>query len=511
MKNKRHNRIIALSLAVAAMLAGCGHEVQNSEEKPTSAVTVTGSEKTTSPQKTSAASGKTTKPETSTSSLAEESSAPATSAAPADTTQAEEGPVLTNAPAADNRPYSPGIENPPETGGGNTQPSGGHSGNTPPSTAKKTTAATKATRAATKTTPATTTKAAVKPAKPTNADDMLKNMTLHEKVCQMFMAAPEGLTGYGSFNYADDHTYSCYDSYPIGGYIFFANNLVTSDQTRKMLSDLQSHARAKGPGVFLATDEEGGRITRVSYKLGAPAVYDMSYYGSLNDYDTSFGVGSTIGTYLADYGFNVDFAPVADVNLNPYNELGNRIFSSDPAVVASMSGAVVDGLQSAGVCGTLKHFPGLGAGGSNTHYGTVVMDRSYEQLSSAEFVAFKGGIDAGAEFVMLGHQVVTGAGDNMPADLSKVVVTDWLRGDLGFDGIAITDAQAMGAIVNVYGSSEAAVLSVEAGIDIILMPADLKAAVSGVEQAVSSGRISESRIDESVLRILRQKEKLGIL
>lgn len=499
MKDNRHKKVIAISLAAAALLAGCGHEVQNGEEKPTSAVTAAVSEKTTSPQKTTAVSGRTTKPETNTTSLPEESSAPETSAASADTTQAEEGPVLTNAPAVDDRPYSPGIENPPETGGGNP----------PPPNTKKTTAATsKSTRT---TTAATTTKTSVKPVKPTNADDMLKKMTLHEKVCQMFMAAPEGLTGYGCFNYADDHTYSCYDSYPIGGYIFFANNIVTSDQTRKMLSDLQSHARSKGPGVFLATDEEGGRITRVSYKLGAPAVYDMSYYGSLNDYNTSFGVGSTIGTYLADYGFNVDFAPVADVNLNPYNELGNRIFSSDPAVVASMSGAVVDGLQSAGVCGTLKHFPGLGAGGSNTHYGTVVMDRSYEQLSSAEFVAFKGGIDAGAEFVMLGHQVVTGAGDNMPADLSKVVVTDWLRGDLGFDGIAITDAQAMGAIVNVYGSSEAAVLSVEAGIDIILMPADLKAAVSGVEQAVSSGRISESRIDKSVQRILRQKEKLGIL
>ncbi len=369
----------------------------------------------------------------------------------------------------------------------------------------------KTTRTTASTAATTTTQTAPKPVKPTTADGVLENMTLHEKVCQMFMAAPEGLTGYGCFNYADEHTYSCYDNYPIGGYIFFANNLISSDQTRKMLSDLQSHAKSRGPGVFLATDEEGGRITRVSYKLGAPAVYDMSYYGSLNDYNSAFGVGSTIGTYLADYGFNVDFAPVADVNLNPYNELGNRIFSSDPNVVASMSGAVVDGLQSANVCGTLKHFPGLGAGGSNTHYGTVVMDRTYDQLCEAEFVAFRGGIDAGAEFVMVGHQVVTGAGDNMPADLSKVIVTDWLRGYLGFDGIAITDAQAMGAIVNVYGSSEAAVLSVEAGIDVILMPADLASAVSGVEQAVVPGRISEERINESVLRILRQKEKLGLL
>lgn len=327
----------------------------------------------------------------------------------------------------------------------------------------------------------------------------------------MFMAAPEGLTGYGSFNYADAHTYSCYDKYPIGGYIFFANNLSSSDQTRKMLSDLQSYAKSKGAGVFLATDEEGGRITRVSYKLGAPAVYDMSYYGSLGSYSEARNVGTTIGTYLADYGFNVDLAPVADVNLNPNNELGNRIFSSDPKIVSSMSAAVVEGLKGAGVCSTLKHFPGLGAGSSNTHYGSVTIDRTYEQMKQTEFVAFKGGIDAGCEFVMLGHQIVTGAGDNMPADLSKVIVTDWLRGDLGFNGITITDSQAMGAIADVYGCSEAAVLSVEAGIDVILMPARLSEAVSGVENAVSTGRISEKRINESVLRILEQKERLGLL
>lgn len=495
MKDTKLNKIVALALSSVTLLAGCGSDPPSEDAIPTIAVTeqtekgtstMTRQAKTTAVSKTSAES-KTTKLTTTES-----------------VTDFEEEPVLTNAPSTGNAPYNPGIYNPPSSGGYTPQPSGGNS-YTPPSI----TAVTTKRNAAVTTT--VTTKAPVKPSRPSNADDLLKNMSLHEKVCQMFMAAPESLTGYGCFNYADQHTYDCYDKYPIGGYIFFANNIVTSDQTRNMLSDLQKYAKSKGPGVFLATDEEGGRITRVSYKLGTPAVYDMSYYGSLNDYDTSFSVGSTIGTYLKDYGFNVDFAPVADVNLNPYNELGNRIFSTDPEIVASMSAAVVDGLQSTGVCSTLKHFPGLGAGGSNTHYGSVIMDRSYEQLCEAEFVAFKGGIDSGCEFVMIGHQIVTGAGDNMPADLSKVIVTDWLKGDLGFDGIIITDSQAMGAIAGVYGSSEAAVLSIEAGVDIILMPADLGIAIDGVEQAVNSGRISEERINESVLKILKQKEKLGLL
>lgn len=483
MKSIKLRKTAALALASAMLLAGCGNDPPAEET-----IATVGTAEQTQPSSAAATS------------TARTTSARTTAATTEAATTTEDEPVLTNAPADSSGFYAPGIENPPSGGGNTYQPSGGQTYTPPQTTAKRTTSV-----------PTTTTKAPVKPSRPTEADELLKDMTLHEKVCQMFMAAPETLTGYGCFNYADQHTFNCYDKYPISGFIFFANNIVTSEQTRNMLADLQDHAKSKGAGVFLATDEEGGYITRVSYKLGTTAVYNMAYYGELNDYDTSFGVGSTIGTYLADYGFNLDFAPVADVNINPYNELGSRIFSSDPKVVADMSAAVVDGLQSAGVCSTLKHFPGLGAGGGNTHNGTVVIDRTYEQMKESEFVAFKGGIDAGAEFVMVGHQIVTGAGDSMPADLSKVIVTDWLKGDLGFEGIVITDAQAMGAIVNVYGSSEAAVLSVEAGIDIILMPAYLDAAVNGVEQAVESGRIPEERIDESVLKILKQKEKLGLL
>ena len=501
MRDIKTSRLIALALAVSSLLAGCGRDIPAVED---TIATIETSEHTQESTTGTAASSRTTSAKrSSTASAATTTERKTTSAAE----NKEEETVPTNAPSDGNAPYAPGIENPPSGGSGYTpQPSGGQSYTPAVTTAKPATTAKRTTSAA-----ATTTKAAVKPSRPTEADKLLDDMTLHEKVCQMFIVAPETLTGYGSFNYADQWTYDCYDRYPIGGYIFFANNIATSDQTRNMLSDLQNHAKSKGAGVFLATDEEGGYITRVCYKLGTTAVYNMSYYGGLNDYDTSFGVGSTIGTYLADYGFNLDFAPVADVNISPYNELGNRIFSSDPNVVADMSGAVVDGLQSAGVCSTLKHFPGLGAGNGNTHNGSVVIDRSYEQMKESEFVAFKGGIDAGAEFVMVGHQIVTGAGDDMPADLSKVIVTDWLKGDLGYEGIIITDAQAMGAIVNSYGSSEAAVRSVEAGIDIILMPPYLDSAVRGIEQAVESGRISEERIDESVLKILKQKEKLGLL
>ena len=176
-----------------------------------------------------------------------------------------------------------------------------------------------------------------------------------------------------------------------------------------------------------------------------------------------------------------------------------------------MSAAVSDGLHSAGIRSTLKHFPGLGAGGANTHYGSVYMERSLEELRETEFRAFKGGIEAGADFMLIGHQIVSGAGDDLPADLSRTVTTDWLRGELGFEGLAITDSHSMGAIAYNYSADEAAVMAVQAGIDVILMPYDIPDAVTGIEEAVHSGWITEERIDESVLRILEKKDKMGLL
>lgn len=345
----------------------------------------------------------------------------------------------------------------------------------------------------------------------TKAQKHLAEMTLHEKVCQMFIATPESISGYDVVSYVDCPYHKGYRDYPVGGLILFAQNIETSDQTSALVADMQYDAVYAGTGAFISVDEEGGNITRIQSMLGTEAVNTMSYYGDLNDWNTAFSVGETIGGYLSDYGFNLDFAPVADVNISPYNELGSRIFSSDPQIVADMSSAVVDGLQSQGICSTLKHFPGLGAGNGNTHYNTVIIDRTYEQLQAVEFPAFKGGIDAGSDFVMVGHQITTASGDNLPGDLSPVVVTDWLKNELGFNGIAVTDSHSMGAISNVYTSGEAAVMAVEAGIDMILMPYNLADAVSGIEQAVESGRLTESRIDESVLKILEKKSEIGLI
>lgn len=372
---------------------------------------------------------------------------------------------------------------------------------------------------------ATTQKSTKSPTEPTTVTEeevkisprvqrKLKKMDIHEKVCQMFMAVPEKTTYYyDTLTYVDDWYKKCYEEYPIGGYIYFDANIVWEQQLCDLLSDSQEMAAEynNGIGLFQAVDEEGGSVTRVQKMLWKTPVENMSYYGKLNDYNTTYEAGRTIGTYLNACGFNVNFAPVADVNISETNELGSRIFSSDPLVVSDMCTAIIKGLKSQKVASTLKHFPGLGAGTGNTHYETVEIDRSLEELEITEFPAFKGGIDAGADFVMVGHQIVKAAGDKLPADLSSVVVTDWLREKLGFEGIVITDSQSMGAITNIYTSGEAAIKSIEAGVDIILMPNDLRAAVDDVEAAVKSGKLSEERIDESVIRILEKKNEMGLL
>ena len=342
-------------------------------------------------------------------------------------------------------------------------------------------------------------------------EELIERMSLHEKVCQMFITSPEGL--WGASTSAGSSAESAVKNYPISGVILFAWNMENRSQTTGMLDELQKYSfNACHAGMFTAVDEEGGFVARAAQKLGTTAFSNMAVYGESNDYNTAYNIGSTIGSDLSDIGFNLDFAPVADVNISPENELGSRIFSSDPNVVANMVSGVVSGLQDSGVCATLKHFPGLGAETGNTHNDSfVVIDRTMEQLREEEFIPFSAGIDAGADFVMVGHQITTGFGDDLPGDLSYTAVTEVLRDELGFEGIAITDAQQMNTIVNVYGAGDAAVRSVKAGIDIILMPNDLGEAVSAIENAVNSGDISEDRIDESLSRILSVKDSLGLL
>ncbi|MCR4645528.1 MAG: glycoside hydrolase family 3 protein [Oscillospiraceae bacterium] len=347
-------------------------------------------------------------------------------------------------------------------------------------------------------------------------EKVLADMTLEEKIYQLFIVSPEGLVGNAvdCVTESGNMTKAALQSKPVGGIIYFSRNLQSRQQTTDMITNAQYYAKdSHGIGLWIAVDEEGGKVARVADTLGTTSYSPMATYGKEGDTAKVREIGADIASDIAEYGFNLDFAPVADVDLNSGNELGDRIFSDDPEVVSKMCAAMVGGLQESGqVSATLKHFPGLGAEGGNTHYDTTArIDRTKEQLEAEEFAAFKGGIEAGADFVMVGHQIMSCAGDDLPSDLSPVVVDGWLRQDLGYQGIVVTDSQSMNTVSKTYSAGEAAKKSILAGVDIVLIPTDLEAAYQAVYDAVKSGEIPESRIDESLRRILSAKAKHGLI
>ncbi|MCD8142609.1 MAG: glycoside hydrolase family 3 protein [Clostridiales bacterium] len=343
------------------------------------------------------------------------------------------------------------------------------------------------------------------------AQEILDSMTLAEQVYQMFIVTPETLTGVSTVTQAGATTQAALQSHPVGGLVYFAANIVTPEQCTTMISNTQSYSKI---GLFIAVDEEGGRVARIGKNsaMGTTAFPSMSDIGSTGDVSKAYEVGSTIGTEIAQFGFNLDFAPVADVNSNPNNTvIGDRAFGSDPEAVAEMVASAVQGFRDSGMLCTLKHFPGHGDTDTDSHYGYTEVLKTLQELRSVEFLPFQAGIDAGADFVMMGHiSVPEVTGDDTPASLSATMIAI-LRDELNFQGLIITDSMVMSAITDRYTSAQAAVLAVQAGVDVILEPSSLTGAVQGILSAVEDGTISEERIRESVLKILEVKIRNGII
>ena len=344
------------------------------------------------------------------------------------------------------------------------------------------------------------------------AEERLASMTLEEKAAQLFIITPEALTGYTQVTQSGEVTRTALEQYPVGGLIYFSGNLQSPEQVKAMTAGVQEFAEElQGLPLFLAIDEEGGTVARLGNNeaFDLPQIEDMAEIGAQRDGSRAHEVGTVIGGYLKEYGFNMDFAPDADVLTNPDNQVvARRSFGSDPELVAELSSQVAEGLREQGVMPVFKHFPGHGATAGDTHEGFAVADRTLDELKEEELVPFARAAEDGAECIMAAHiSVPQVTGDDTPASLSSVMLTDVLRGDLGFDGLIVTDALNMGAITEHYTSGEAAVAALKAGADLLLMPEDFAEAYEGVLEAVDSGEISESRLDESVLRILERKDE----
>lgn len=342
-------------------------------------------------------------------------------------------------------------------------------------------------------------------------DELISTLSLEEKIYQLFIVTQEQLTGTSCVTKSGATTEEAIHAYPVGGIIYFEENIVEPEQCKKMIQDIQSYSSIS---LFIAVDEEGGRVARLGKNtLMETTVFpSMSEIGESGDTERAYEVGRTIGKDIARYGFNVDFAPVADVNSNPDNPvIGDRSFNSEPEIVAQMVSAAVDGFKDSGILCTLKHFPGHGDTKTDSHHGYAEVDKSIDDLKKVELIPFEAGIKAGADFVMVGHlSVPKVTGNELPATLSKDMI-DILKDDLSFEGLVVSDSMAMGAITEHYSSSTAAVLALEAGIDVILMPTDLNEAVLGITEAVDNGRISEERINESVKKILKAKVNAKII
>ena len=345
------------------------------------------------------------------------------------------------------------------------------------------------------------------------AASILETMTLEEKICQMLFVTPETLTGYGRVNQSGDATRQALSQYPVGGVIYFSDNLESVDQTTAMIDGIQAYSNElTGRGLFIGVDEEGGSVARAADKLGTTAFEDMRVYGEAGDTQKAYEIGSALAADLKSLGFNVDFAPVADVLTNPDSTLlSDRSFGSDPELVASMVSQEVRGLTEGGVLCAPKHFPGHGSVGSDTHDGFAATDRTLEQLQDCDLLPFRSAIDAGAPMIMVGHMTMTAIDSENPASLSREIVTGILRAQLGYDGIVITDAMNMGAIADSYTSGEAAVKAFAAGCDMVLCISDLAGTVAAVTAAVADGTLSQDAIDQSVTRILNAKLQYGII
>lgn len=343
--------------------------------------------------------------------------------------------------------------------------------------------------------------------KPSLVDETLAGMTLHEKVCQMMFVTPEELTGEDGVTVAGDATRQALENYPVGGIVYFAKNLESQDQVKEMIDNSQKYSSI---GLFVATDEEGGVVNRLMDTVGTTYIGSMYYYKDDGD-ETAYENAYTIANDMSALGFNLDFAPVADVWSNPDNTvIGERAYSDDYAQAAELVGNAVKGFNDGGVMCTLKHFPGHGDTAEDSHYSSAYVRRTKEEIMADEMQPFRSGIEAGAEFVMVGHLIVPDI-DEVPATLSYKIATGILRDELKFEGVAITDSFEMESIADNYSVDDAVVMSVKAGMDMILQPKDMVSAVNSIEQAVADGELSEDRIDESVRRILTLKESRGLL
>lgn len=328
-------------------------------------------------------------------------------------------------------------------------------------------------------------------------------MPLEDKVAGIFLVTPESITGVSTAVQAGEGTQSALAQYAVGGIVYAAKNIQSADQLSTMIDNTQLYTKYP---LFIAIEEEGGDMAPVAKNGIGVSTDSARTIGESGDTNAAYEAGTTIGGYLAGLGFNLDLAPVADLSSGD-GLLGNRTYGSDAGTVSGYVTAMQRGLQDAGVTAAVGHFPGIGAATQNATSGLLSTETSAEELRANELTVFQAGIDDGTTQMIRVSTAAAPAltGDNTPCALSSIVVTDLLRGELGFDGVIVSDALSDASITNYYSAEQAAILALKAGCDMVYAPEDFEEAYNGVLQAVQDGTISEERINDSLRRIYRIK------
>lgn len=333
----------------------------------------------------------------------------------------------------------------------------------------------------------------------------LEQLSTAEKIGQLVLVGVEGTE-------PDDTARRFIESYHVGGFIFYKNNIDNAKQAVGFLNKLKAMNEGNQVPLLLSVDEEGGRVTRMPQEF--QALPSARVIGDAGSTGLASGLGGVIGRELSGFGLNMDFAPVLDINSNPDNPvIGNRSFGSEAGIVSEMGLAMLQGIRQEGVIPVVKHFPGHGDTSVDSHLGLPVVEQELERLRQLELIPFARAIEDGADVVMVAHLLMPKLDPEQPASFSKAVITDVLRGELGFEGVVITDDMTMGAIVKHYDIGEAAVKFIQAGGNIVMVGHQRErqlAVIHALTAAVNKGEIPAEMLDERVYSILKLKEKYGL-
>ena len=369
-------------------------------------------------------------------------------------------------------------------------------------------------------------------------EKLLSSMSLRDKVTQMMMV---DFRKWGSsaedaadFTEMNDEVYSIVEEYNFGAVILFSNNVKENEQTFRLTQALQEAAtKNNGIPLIITADQEGGNVCRLGSGTALPGNMALGATYAKNGTKYAKMAGRIIGSELSVLGINTNLAPVVDVNSNANNPvIGLRSFGDDPDMVGALASAMVEGMAEYNVIGTAKHFPGHGDTATDSHYGLPIVDKSLDELEKNELKPYKILIPKGIEMIMTAHILYpqlesdkilsnkTGEYESLPATMSDDILGGLLKRDMEFGGIVVTDAMNMAGIADKWDFVQAAVISIQAGVDMICMPtqlcciddiANLNAVIDGIINAVNLGEIPQSRIDDAVRRILTVKNNRGIL